>query len=300
VANQAQTTRSESGQGLVEYALIIAIVALGAILALGFLSGRINDLFSKAGSSVDSVNVAAGGEGGPPGGGVPAPGTVSINPSTEQQLNVNFTSTPSGWTNTPTSYTFQWQRTNEIVGCSGAFSNVGAAQVDMTSPFQGSLSISTGSDNNRCYRVVVSAANGSGTSATNATSATVLVSQNISSVTASHSPTTPQVDGVQLTATADTGNDLATTFTFQWRRNTVSEATNNCNNLVALLIGASDWGSLVTVNDPLGALTKTNTTTTEVVASQDYCYWVNVQADNIASSVQSGTSFFSGPVFVEG
>ena len=44
--------RDESGQGLVEYALIIALVAIAAIAALGFLSGRIQDLFSKAGSSL--------------------------------------------------------------------------------------------------------------------------------------------------------------------------------------------------------------------------------------------------------
>ncbi len=45
----------ESGQGLVEYALIIAIVSLGAIVALGFLSGKINTLFSKAGNSLNTV-----------------------------------------------------------------------------------------------------------------------------------------------------------------------------------------------------------------------------------------------------
>jgi len=46
----------ESGQGLVEYALIIAIVSLGAVLALGFLSGKINDLFSKAGNKLNTVS----------------------------------------------------------------------------------------------------------------------------------------------------------------------------------------------------------------------------------------------------
>jgi pilus assembly protein Flp/PilA len=45
----------ESGQGLVEYALIIAIVSLGAVLALGFLSGKINNLFSRAGNSLNTV-----------------------------------------------------------------------------------------------------------------------------------------------------------------------------------------------------------------------------------------------------
>ena len=44
----------ESGQTLVEYGLIIAIVALGAVLALGFLSGKINDLFSKTGNRLNA------------------------------------------------------------------------------------------------------------------------------------------------------------------------------------------------------------------------------------------------------
>ncbi len=42
----------ESGQTLVEYALIISLVALACIVALGFLSGKIQDLFSEAGSSL--------------------------------------------------------------------------------------------------------------------------------------------------------------------------------------------------------------------------------------------------------
>jgi Flp pilus assembly pilin Flp len=45
----------ESGQTLVEYALIIALVSLAAIVALGFLSGRINNLFSRAGNSLNTV-----------------------------------------------------------------------------------------------------------------------------------------------------------------------------------------------------------------------------------------------------
>jgi Flp pilus assembly pilin Flp len=46
----------ESGQALVEYALIIALVSLAAILALTFLSGKINELFSKAGNTLNTVN----------------------------------------------------------------------------------------------------------------------------------------------------------------------------------------------------------------------------------------------------
>ena len=47
----------ESAQGLVEYALIIAIVSLGAIAALTFLKGSIAGLFSKAGNSINNVPV---------------------------------------------------------------------------------------------------------------------------------------------------------------------------------------------------------------------------------------------------
>ena len=45
----------ESGQTLVEYALIITLVAVAAVAALGFLSGKIQGLFSNAGSSVGNA-----------------------------------------------------------------------------------------------------------------------------------------------------------------------------------------------------------------------------------------------------
>ena len=42
----------ESGQSLVEYALIVALIAVACIAALGFLSGKIQAIFSEAGSSI--------------------------------------------------------------------------------------------------------------------------------------------------------------------------------------------------------------------------------------------------------
>jgi pilus assembly protein Flp/PilA len=45
----------ESGQTLVEYALIIALVSIGAIVALGILSGKINDLFGKASNTLNNA-----------------------------------------------------------------------------------------------------------------------------------------------------------------------------------------------------------------------------------------------------
>ena len=46
------SVKNETGQTLVEYALIISLIAIAAVLALGFLSGRINNLFSKTGSQL--------------------------------------------------------------------------------------------------------------------------------------------------------------------------------------------------------------------------------------------------------
>ena len=40
------------GQGLVEYALIIAFIAVVVIVAMVFLQGKINGLFSKVGNSL--------------------------------------------------------------------------------------------------------------------------------------------------------------------------------------------------------------------------------------------------------
>jgi len=44
----------ETAQGLVEYALIIAIVSIGAIAALTFLRDSIVNLFNKTGSTISS------------------------------------------------------------------------------------------------------------------------------------------------------------------------------------------------------------------------------------------------------
>ena len=43
---------SSEGQGLVEYALIIAFIAVVVIVAMVFLQGKITTLFSKVGNSL--------------------------------------------------------------------------------------------------------------------------------------------------------------------------------------------------------------------------------------------------------
>jgi Flp pilus assembly pilin Flp len=43
---------SEAGQGLAEYALILALIAIVAILALLFLGSQISDILSNTGTSI--------------------------------------------------------------------------------------------------------------------------------------------------------------------------------------------------------------------------------------------------------
>ncbi len=45
----------ESGQGLVEYGLIIALVAIGLIAALGALGGGLGNVFGKVTGKLEEV-----------------------------------------------------------------------------------------------------------------------------------------------------------------------------------------------------------------------------------------------------
>jgi len=48
----ASFNRDEEGQGLAEYALILALIAIVAIVALLFLGGQISRILSTVGASV--------------------------------------------------------------------------------------------------------------------------------------------------------------------------------------------------------------------------------------------------------
>jgi pilus assembly protein Flp/PilA len=45
--------REDDGQGLVEYALIIAVIAIAVIVAMIFLRGQLQNIFSNIGTSFD-------------------------------------------------------------------------------------------------------------------------------------------------------------------------------------------------------------------------------------------------------
>ena len=48
----ASFRRDEEGQGLAEYALILALIAIVAIIALIFLGGQVSKILSNVGNSV--------------------------------------------------------------------------------------------------------------------------------------------------------------------------------------------------------------------------------------------------------
>ena len=48
----ASSLRNDDGQGLAEYALILALIAIVAIIALIFLGTQVSSILSKVGASV--------------------------------------------------------------------------------------------------------------------------------------------------------------------------------------------------------------------------------------------------------
>jgi pilus assembly protein Flp/PilA len=44
--------REDDGQGLVEYALIIAVIAIAVIVAMVFLRGQLQNIFSNIGNNL--------------------------------------------------------------------------------------------------------------------------------------------------------------------------------------------------------------------------------------------------------
>ena len=167
---------SERGQTLVEYALIIALVSLAAIAALGFLSGKIQGVFSKAGNSLNAIEVSSAGGPAPCSGAtVPECGAVVINnlgggSQAGFDDGDDLEAETTGWTNSPTSWTFVWSRlaTNGATCPIASTGNVGT-DVSSDNLSQVGPDEQPGSDAGDPLLVVVTATNGSGTSTETAT-----------------------------------------------------------------------------------------------------------------------------------
>jgi Flp pilus assembly pilin Flp len=214
----------QSGQTLVEYALIIALIALASIVALGFLSGKINSLFSKAGNSVSNVTVAEG-SGSPGGGGPvdppPVAGPVAIGcPGNRCDDGDTLTAGLSGWT--ASSFTYAWQQNSssgETCGGGGGWNTVGG-----NSPTVSGLSIAGQQD---AVRVTV-VGHGGGPD-------TAPVCDDVIVYTSDTEPPSGSVnitcgggcnDGDTATASLGTwGGSPPPTFTYQWATNQTENAS---------------------------------------------------------------------------
>ncbi len=53
--------KDEEGQGMVEYGLIIALIAIVVIVALVALGPKIRDIFNRANEALDSAETTAAG-----------------------------------------------------------------------------------------------------------------------------------------------------------------------------------------------------------------------------------------------
>src|SRR4029079_17894249 len=76
----AAIRRDEEGQGLAEYALILALIAIVAIIALIFLGGQVSKILSTVGNSVSPEADRSGTAAGTAGGGSAFPGRQLAGP----------------------------------------------------------------------------------------------------------------------------------------------------------------------------------------------------------------------------
>jgi Flp pilus assembly pilin Flp len=106
LTDQARTGRgrSESGQTLVEYALIIAVVSLGAVAALTFLRDEITSVFSDSGSALSEAGAAGGSTPPPP---PAAPGSPTITSGPAEGSVVAATNASFGFTGDGTQTSFE-------------------------------------------------------------------------------------------------------------------------------------------------------------------------------------------------
>jgi hypothetical protein len=133
-----------------------------------------------------------------------APPTISGTP----QVGKTLTASNGTWTNSPTSYTYQWKRCNTS----------GASCVNVANGTNKTYTL-VGADAGHTMRVVVTATNADGSaSATSAQTSTVAANGNVPKNTALPTVTgTPKV-GEELSATQGSWTGSPTSFAYQWQR----------------------------------------------------------------------------------
>ena len=186
-----------------------------------------------------------------------APPQNTAAPTLSGQTREGSTLTTSNgtWSNTPTSYTYQWQR------CDAA----GANCANITGATAQSYTL-TAADVDRRVRSVVTARNADGSASANSAPSNVVSSTNAPANTAKPTITGTPTVGNDLTANNGTWTGGVTSYTYQWQR-CPGGTTTACVNIA-------------------GATAKTYTVRTADVAS---ALRVNVTAHNASSTATASS-----------
>ena len=171
--------RDETGASLVEYALLLALIAVVAIGALTFLGHTVSNTLNNVGN-----DIAAGAAGG--GGGTTTTTTTSTTTTTIANVAPAFTSLPNvGFTDQAASTTFTATAsgtpapTITCSDCSGGGNNLPNGVTFNAGTFTASAGSATKGDcQGNPYKVHLTANNGVGTPATQTVTITMAVANN--------------------------------------------------------------------------------------------------------------------------
>jgi hypothetical protein len=146
------------------------------------------------------------------------------------QVGQTLTASPGAWTNTPTTYTYQWSRAGTPIG--GATSST---YVPVSADVGNTLTVS----------VIATNSGGSSFAATSVASATVIPAQAVPVNTALPTISGTAQVGQTLTATTGTWTNSPTSFTYQWNRSGLAIGGATASTYVP---GVMDVGSMLTVS----------------------------------------------------
>jgi hypothetical protein len=171
-----------------------------------------------------------------------------------------LTASTGTWSNTPTSYAYQWQR------CASD----GTACGDITGATEKTYTVAAG-DVSRTLRVVVTATNADGKASASSDPTDVVASKNGPSNTVKPTVTGTPVVGEQLTVSNGSWSPAATSFNRQWQR--CGSDGNGCLNIGGATgrtygVRSADVGhrlrALVTAHNSSGTATAVSNTTAVV------------------------------------
>ena len=215
---------------------------------------------------------------------VPTGGTASLAPAGPVTLGTQLTASTTGWSGSPDSYEYRWQRNNNTDCSVGPYTtwdtNNSASASNSNTP-------NNLSDGDRCYQVVVTASNYGGDSTPAAPTSPVLVNNpprpSGGSVSITEGATVPLNTTIHATTAWTLGNP--TSYAFAWQQGTAGAPCAS-----ATFSGNWDSDTNSTPNDTLG-------NTPNSLSEGDRCYRVTVTATGLGGTSQAPQPFAT--VFVQ-